>query len=288
MIHILKADRYSVSPDVLEVGTKGSVGNDYIRLALSSEWDGLAVKISFYPSRRAPVVIVCGDDDIKIPDEVYDFAGKVEAVISGENTEHTMISLPFMLIVEETRKPANTPPREPTPSEMAQVYSYMQQALSVANSVREDANNGVFDGDDGYSPTVNVQEIPGGYRVTITDKSGPHEFDILSQGFIIGDGLKLDINTNELTVENPLPDASDADNGKFVTVKDGKYTLTELPKYDGTYEVTPQTNTPVTLNTAEKYLSEDVTVKKIPYYEVDNESGGTTVYIGNDSEISIS
>jgi hypothetical protein len=88
-------------------------------------------------------------------------------------------------------------------------------------------------------------------------------------------------------VKEPLPEVTASDNGKFLSVVGGKYALTELPKYDGVYEVTPQTEAAVTLKTAEKYLSEDVTVKKIPYYEVDNESGGTTVYIGNDSEISI-
>jgi hypothetical protein len=120
----------------------------------------------------------------------------------------------------------------------------------------------------GISPTVEVAEIDNGYRITVTDKDGKHDFDILN-------GARL-------------PEATESDNGKFLGVVGGKYALTELPKYDGTYEVTPQAETAVTLKTAKKYLSEDVTVKKIPYYEVDNESGGTTVYIGNDSEISIS
>lgn len=285
MVHILKADRYSVSPNVLDVGTKGSYGNDFIRLALSSDWDGLAVKISFYPARLAPIAVVCGDDDIEIPWEVYEYSGEVAAVISGEVADRIMISLPFILKIENTYTPANTPPREPTPSEISQVYEYMKAAVDTAKSVRDDADNGVFDG---FSPTVEVTPIDGGYRVTITDEKGPHSFDIMSNGFDIGDGLKLDPATNTLSVKTPLPEPENSDNGKFLSIVGGKYALTELPKYDGTYEVTPQAETAVTLKTAEKYLSEDVTVKKIPYYEVDNESGGTTVYIGNDSEISIS
>lgn len=280
MVHILKADRYSVSPNVLDVGTKGSYGNDFIRLALSSDWDGLAVKISFYPARLAPIAVVCGDDDIEIPWEVYEYSGEVAAVISGEVTDRIMISLPFILKIENTYTPANTPPREPTPTEISQVYEYMKTAVDTAKGVREDADNGVFDGkdgkdgkngqdgNDGISPTVEVAEIDNGYRITVTDKDGKHDFDILN-------GTRL-------------PEVTESDNGKFLSVVGGKYALTELPKYDGTYEVTPQAETAVTLKTAEKYLSEDVTVKKIPYYEVDNESGGTTVYIGNDSEISIS
>lgn len=35
-------------------------------------------------------------------------------------------------------------------------------------------------GADGYSPTVSVEDIDGGHRVTITDKDGPHTFDVMN------------------------------------------------------------------------------------------------------------
>ena len=34
-------------------------------------------------------------------------------------------------------------------------------------------------GKDGFSPTVDVKQIEGGYLVTITDKNGPHTFDVM-------------------------------------------------------------------------------------------------------------
>ena len=68
----------------------------------------------------------------------------------------------------------------------------------------------------------------------------------------------------------------------YVRLEDGT-----LQKYEGTYSVTPSTADAQTLPTAEKYLENDITVQKIPYYEVDNSSGGTTVYIGSDDELSI-
>lgn len=204
MVHILKADRYSVSPNVLDVGTKGSYGNDFIRLALSSDWDGLAVKISFFPARLAPIAVVCGESDIEIPWEVYDYSGEVAAVISGEITDRIMISLPFILKIEHTYTPANTPPRKPTPSEISQVYEYMKTAVDTAESVRRDADNGVFDGDDGFSPIVKVTELPGnsGYRISITDAKGEQYFNLYSGGtnYDIGPGLKLDEATNKLSV----------------------------------------------------------------------------------------
>jgi hypothetical protein len=55
----------------------------------------------------------------------------------------------------------------------------------------------------------------------------------------------------------------------------------DAPPYEGDYVVTPKVSEQ-TLPTADKLLSEDVTVKKIPYFEVSNESGGNTVFIGNE------
>lgn len=53
--------------------------------------------------------------------------------------------------------------------------------------------------------------------------------------------------------------------------------------YNGEYEITPQIESQ-TLLTAQKYMSDDVTVKEIPYYSVSNTSGGNTVYIGSELE----
>ena len=55
----------------------------------------------------------------------------------------------------------------------------------------------------------------------------------------------------------------------------------DVSLYEGDYEVTPKV-IEQTLPTTEKLLSEDVTIKKIPYFEVSNTSGGNTVFIGNE------
>ena len=48
--------------------------------------------------------------------------------------------------------------------------------------------------------------------------------------------------------------------------------------YTGAYEVTPDTVQQV-LPTAQKVMSRDVTILEIPFFEVTNNSGGTTVSI---------
>ena len=52
------------------------------------------------------------------------------------------------------------------------------------------------------------------------------------------------------------------------------------PKYEGEYEVIPSLAEDIKLETAKKVMTDDVTVKKLPRYDVANEAGGTTVYLG--------
>lgn len=55
----------------------------------------------------------------------------------------------------------------------------------------------------------------------------------------------------------------------------------EVHYYDGPYEVTPMVNTTQILPTSNLFLSENVNVNQIPYYEVSNPSGGKTATIGD-------
>ena len=56
-----------------------------------------------------------------------------------------------------------------------------------------------------------------------------------------------------------------------------------IEEYTGAYEITP-TTAEQTLLTKDKYMSDDVTVKEIPFFEVSNTSGGSTVYIADSIE----
>lgn len=58
----------------------------------------------------------------------------------------------------------------------------------------------------------------------------------------------------------------------------------DVEYYTGAYTVTPKT-TGQYLATRDKMMSDDVTIKEIPYYETSNVSGGNTVYIGKEIEI---
>lgn len=57
--------------------------------------------------------------------------------------------------------------------------------------------------------------------------------------------------------------------------------LVDVENYEGSYVVTPKVDAQV-LPTANKFLLNDMTVKPIPYYEVSNTSGGSTVFIARE------
>lgn len=79
-----------------------------------------------------------------------------------------------------------------------------------------------------------------------------------------------------------LPPVTAQDDGKVLMVSGGAWVAGELPAWDGAYEVTPKPDTAQTLKTAHKYMTADVTVAKIPYYETSNAANGETVFIGSE------
>lgn len=80
----------------------------------------------------------------------------------------------------------------------------------------------------------------------------------------------------EITVENTLTQKVDIKQDIVVVPM-----YKDIEMYEGDYEVTPKVSEQ-TLPTAEKMMAEDLTVKSIPFFNVGNTSGGSTVYIGNE------
>ena len=68
---------------------------------------------------------------------------------------------------------------------------------------------------------------------------------------------------------------TDFSNDLHVTV------ASDIASYVGDYEVTPKVNEQ-TLETDNKRMTANLKIKSIPFCEVSNPSGGTTVYIGSE------
>lgn len=84
----------------------------------------------------------------------------------------------------------------------------------------------------------------------------------------IGDAIREKKKTEDTFPVDDMPDA---------IMSIGDYTA-----YSGVYVVVPSPDNSIVLNTTEKVLTQDVTVTKIPFYEVSNNKGGTTVTIGKE------
>lgn len=58
-------------------------------------------------------------------------------------------------------------------------------------------------------------------------------------------------------------------------------TVVGAPEYSGPYDITPLFSAQV-LPTAKRLMQQDLTIKKIPQYEVTNDSNGYTLIIGEE------
>lgn len=56
------------------------------------------------------------------------------------------------------------------------------------------------------------------------------------------------------------------------------------PTYDGNYTVRSEIDEDYELLTSHRLMKQNIVVKKIPYYEASNTSGGYTAYIGSEVE----
>ena len=58
--------------------------------------------------------------------------------------------------------------------------------------------------------------------------------------------------------------------------------ISDVPKYAGETTVTPKVEKETVLPTRDKIVKDDITVLKIPQFEVSNTSGGYTLIIGEE------
>lgn len=72
-------------------------------------------------------------------------------------------------------------------------------------------------------------------------------------------------------------------NNTWVEASSLNIKTSELPPYEGEYEVTPKVYENKTLQTKNHSMKDDILIRKIPQSEVSNLSNGTTLIIGEES-----
>ncbi len=173
-----------------DVLTTGSVGYP-VKFSFSMDWDDLSKVAVFRGSRRSVDVILDDDGECCVPPEVLSEAGGVLSVgVYGTDGDEIVIPTVYVEagLIEAGAEPTGVDPEDLTPSILDQFLSSVEEAReaamdarSLARRLRTDADDGVFDGLDGISPTVTITDITGGHRVTITDEDHPdgQSFDVL-------------------------------------------------------------------------------------------------------------
>lgn len=173
-MHVIKLDGYNATTEngeKLELGTFDSFGEEQLQIVKAPDWVNLSVIATFNPPNRKPVQAVVDSVTgvIKVPKEATaGWYGVGTIVFVGLADGVQRISSDVEYIVRRHSNASGTEPAEPTPDLLQQVLTLSRDAQiaaknaeDVANSVREDADNGKFIGPVGPEGPVGPQGAQG-------------------------------------------------------------------------------------------------------------------------------
>ncbi len=157
--------------------TSGSVGLR-VSFCFSDDWEGLTKAVIFKGSGTAVDVALASADSCTVPHEVLQSAGgHLKIGVYGTGSQGQRVTPTIWADagqIVEGAEPSEVDPTPATQSLVQQILEAAEDAAELAQSLRDDADNGEFDGEDGVSPGVSVSTISGGHRLTITDKDHPN------------------------------------------------------------------------------------------------------------------
>lgn len=164
---VLNGYETNIAPyDAIELGTFDSYGEEQLQIVKAQNWENLNVIATFNPPNKKPVQVVVDSVTgiIKVPKEATaDLYGVGTIVFVGLADGVQRISTDVRYNVRKHSNANGTEPAEPTPSVVQQILTEAQNAnvnsakakklatdaKNIAQSVRDDADNGKFNGKDG-------------------------------------------------------------------------------------------------------------------------------------------
>lgn len=158
MIHIfsLQASKNFLSVLSREMVTSGSVNVYLVQFAFSTDWDGLDKTAVFRAGDTKISVVLDATNQCQIPWEVLENRNRpLEAGVYG--TKNGTVVLPTIWATLGTIKEGASPgenTQPPTPDVYSQILAAASKAEQIAQSVRDDADSGAFDGPPGASPYI--------------------------------------------------------------------------------------------------------------------------------------
>lgn len=175
--------------EAIELGTYDSYGVEQLQIVPSHGWENLSIIASFFPPSGAEpikVAVLSGGIIDVPPGATAKQSGKGIIVFAGYKANTQLISTNVAYNIRDHKDIASGDPVCPTPSVVDQIVNAAKSAQEdaekaagsakkaeeVAASVRNDADEGKFNGEDGYSPSANVTQIDNGAIISIRDKTG--------------------------------------------------------------------------------------------------------------------
>lgn len=233
---IVTATKYSLAPERISAGTRGSYGVEKLEFAFSSDWDGLVISVVFYPSRGKPVKIPYLGGEIDIPPEVMAYDGAAQYVLAGTlideegHVERQIISLRGYIDVENTLPARGGNSGKITPDVYDKFLDEASEKVDrmVEKSLTEAKESGEFKGDKG-DPGEMIADIT---QTPMKDADGnvTHRVTVLTtdgheESFYISDGKKGESVTVTGVSESSADDGTNIvtfSNGSSLRVKNGK------------------------------------------------------------------
>ena len=159
IMHEITLDGYAAqcAEQPIRLGTEGSYGVETLRVMRKGEWVDYDIIIAFHPPKGDAVQMrLKSDNTVSVPAEATAVAGTGELTFAGYTDGVRQVSVSLIYRVAATAGAEGIAPAEPTPDVVQQILSAAneadskaEQAQKVAQSVRDDADAGKFNGAQG-------------------------------------------------------------------------------------------------------------------------------------------
>lgn len=256
----------------LYLGTAGSYGMEMLTIIREGVWAEYDILAAFHPPVGAAVQVrVDANNQIGVPIEATAEKGMGEIVFAGYKEGVRQIAVDVLYKVTPSSGASGTEPAEPTPDVVQQIMLAANAAEKLAQSVRDDADAGKFNG---------VQGDPGKDAVIDTTLSHAGEAADAAEVGKLKEDLSKKI-TKFYASNQGETHLADSDNGKIMDMMlYGKSSQNGTPTPDNPVEIKSVVNPVVKVTNEDGLKVQSVTLNNITLNAIPVPSGGNVTING--------
>lgn len=244
-MYTIKINGQIVSVNKYKTTVAKSVKVSKVAFDFDESWDNLSIFACFRNAniKQEYTVQMTKPYEVDIPWEVLSVAGKLEVGALGLN-DGGIVKPTIWCTISDIVNGVSTDgieSAEPTPEIVVQITETADKAMDVANdahniamSVKQSADAGLFNGKDGVSPIISINDIDGGHQITIIDGNSEQTIDVMD-GSVGKDGVS---GTDGKDGVSPTFVVSDIANGHRISITDANGVY-DVDVYNGKDGYTP-------------------------------------------------